>query len=251
MDNQNVQAHNGGPDPRMKATTAKHAFGSGRTRTSRYATKHPPVPALLAKVLTKFRWTYSDIVADPLGAICLATHPVQSHWELMVALFKLDDIVWIGRDCWDTGKPGHRYRFRPAGDWLKKSICPGAYICPNTFKPSVYIRSNANIAERRFMVIESDTLDKNQIGAVFRFVAETFEEMTIRAIVDTGNKSVHGWFDYPSSSSLPLLRKLLAALNCDDAMFGPSQPARLPGIVRPETGRFQRIIYFNDCEEED
>lgn len=36
----------------------------------------------------------------------------------------------------------------------------------------------------------------------------------------------------------------LPAIGCDPAMFRPVQASRLPGVIRPETGRYQRLIYF-------
>ena len=198
---------------------------------------------LLHAVLTDCAWSLEEIKADPRNDL---REPPEEHWQLVVALFaeKFPAAnVWIGRDKRDTGKPGHRWRFKTGGGWLKFAICPGELICPNSFRPGSYHRSNENVVGHHFLVVESDTLG-HKVGAVFRFMAEEFS-MPVRMVVDTGGKSLHGWFDYPPADTLGKLRKVLPVLQCDPAMFTPSQPCRLPGAVRKETGRWQRLIYFS------
>jgi hypothetical protein len=59
--------------------------------------------------------------------------------------------------------------------------------------------------------------------------------LNLRAIVNSGNKSLHGWFDQPTKAQLEQLKIILPAWGFDRAMFTPSQPCRLAGVVRPDT----------------
>ena len=56
--------------------------------------------------------------------------------------------------------------------------------------------------------------------------------MRLRAIINTGGKSLHAWFEPPNSEQEAELRIILPALGFDSAMFRPSQPCRLPGVLR-------------------
>ena len=87
--------------------------------------------------------------------------------------------------------------------------------------------------------------NRNREGclAMIRWIAEGCG-LTLRAVVDAGNKSCHGWFDRPSDAFVNELVAMAAGLGLDPATFRPTQPARLPGWKR-ETGRFQRLLYLN------
>jgi hypothetical protein len=174
----------------------------------------------------------------------------QEDWRLALRLFDPNDVVWIGTKKNDSANDTHPHewidfcktRFRPASEWLKENQCPGILTCPNTFRRGTCSRRDAEVIALRFLVVESDTLNKNQVCAVFKWV----EQFTrLRAIVDTAGKSLHGWFEIPEPDVLGQLETILPKLGCDNAMFVPSQPCRLPGAHRVETGRVQSLIYLN------
>ncbi len=173
-----------------------------------------------------------------------------NDWKLILKLFAPDDVVWIGAKKNDSANDTHppewidycKTRFRPAAEWIKESACPGILTCPNTFKPGTHSRRDADILDRRFLVMESDILDKNQVCAVFKWT-EQFTKL--RAIVDTAGKSLHAWFEMPAPDVLGQLETILPQLGCDDAMFIPSQPCRLPGGYRPDTGRMQSLLFLD------
>ena len=72
--------------------------------------------------------------------------------------------VWIG-DVFSSGKPEHRTHFRSIADWYQIGPCMGNYTCGSTFKPGSFRRCNENLNGQRFLVIESDTLAKDEVGA--------------------------------------------------------------------------------------
>jgi len=124
-------------------------------------------------------------------------------------------VVWIG-NTYDSGKAEHGKHFRPAADWLKESSVTYPLICPATFKNNSTARSNENILARRFLVVESDTLPKDQVGAVFKWLRDRVG-LDLIAIVDTAGKSLHGWFRYPAHEyQVDELKLILPALGSDN-----------------------------------
>lgn len=162
-------------------------------------------------------------------------------WQLLLSLFPPDDVVWIG-DMKDTGQPRHSTHFQSVKDWLKSKAAPGPLIVPSAFRPSTYSRSKVNVIARRFLVVESDTLTKAESCAVFSWCRQF---MRLRAVVDTGGKSVHGWFDTLSPAYEAELVRILPELGCDRALFNTAQPVRLPGHKRPEKETMQALLYLD------
>ena len=194
----------------------------------------------LPKILADHRWTYNDIVKDTKTPI--DENPA-IHWRHIVELFREDDRIWIGYTH-DSGRAEHTRNFRPARSWLAGNGIMGPLTCPSTFRDGSFSRSNENVLDRRFLVVESDVLTKDQVGAVFKWLRDEVG-MTLRAIVDTGGKSLHGWFDYPKAAILEELKLILPQLGCDPGMFRQSQPCRMPGVLRGEN--YQKLIYFDRC----
>ncbi len=156
-------------------------------------------------------------------------------------LFHPDDIIWCG-DKYDSGKPKHRRNFKPAREWLSLSRVIGPLTVPSTFKAGSESRSRANVVARRYLVVESDSLTKPQTLALFWWCRRYLK---MRAIVDTGGKSLHGWFDVRGVSSRVIeeLAMILPELGADPALFRDAQPCRLPGWQRTP-GRFQRLLFL-------
>jgi hypothetical protein len=103
------------------------------------------------------------------------------------------------------------------------------------------------VLQKKFLVIESDILNKSQMGSV---IAWCRQFMRLRAIVDTGGKSLHGWFDQPEPEIESELKLILPNLGrrgeqetLDSALFKPSQPCRLPGKTRG--GKIQSLLYLD------
>jgi hypothetical protein len=200
--------------------------------------RHPQMAQIQKELLDKFAWSYDSIIADSDDAI---HEPVEQHYYQILGLFADHDIVWCGRDVQDTGCPKHAYRFRPVREWFAETSCPGQFIAPSTFRPGTYSRRAVNVVERKFLVVESDTLGHDGIGAIFRWL-DVRIGLRLRAVVDTAGKSLHGWFEYPKAHILESLEDWLPRLGCDPNMFNPAQPCRLPGALRD--GRYQRLIFM-------
>jgi hypothetical protein len=175
----------------------------------------------------------------------------RNDWRSLLQLFTPDDVVWIGRGPTDSAGADAspdwqaycKTRFRPVSDWLRETTAPGNFTCPSTFKSGITSRSNDNVITRRYLVVESDSLNKNDVCAVFRWM-EQFSRL--RAIVDTAGRSLHGWFEMPKLSALDELKIILPQLGCDPALFKPAQPCRLPGAIRADKeNRVQSLLYLD------
>jgi hypothetical protein len=120
----------------------------------------------------------------------------------------------------------------------------GNYTCGSSFKPGSYSRSNENCNGTRFMVVESDTLPKDEVGAIFAYINRRLR-FNLHAIIDTAGKSLHGWFDAPRNARTEAhLKAVLTVFGCDPKLFTYSQPVRVPGAYRD--GRLQRIVWLKE-----
>lgn len=169
-------------------------------------------------------------------------------WRLLLGVLPREDRVWIG-ERYETGNPEHVKRFREVSTWLaQEEFCPGPLICPANFKPGTFSRAGASVVDTNFVIVESDTLTKEQVSSVFRWLQESWH---LVAIVDSGNKSLHGWFQRPLCVSTEVWSKnkvVLEGLGCDTAMLRPSQPCRLPGCRRNGTLGWQHLRYLDHME---
>lgn len=191
----------------------------------------------LDRILKEYRWSYDQIGQDTKSS--LSENP-RDHWRNILGLFEEGDMVWAG-NMHDTGKPKHASNFRSAGCWLAGEQPQGMLTCPASFRSNSISRSNDNVLHRRFLVVESDVLSRDQVGAVFKWLRDEVG-LNLRAVVDTAGKSLHAWFDYPKAAVVDQLRVVLPQLGCDPGLFRPSQPCRLPGALRD--GRYQKLIYL-------
>ena len=117
---------------------------------------------------------------------------------------------------------------------------PGQFTCPGVFKCGIHSRSNHNVLLRRYLVVESDVLTKDQIGGVFSWCQQF---MRLRAVVDTAGKSLHGWFAAPGAEAEKELKAILPELGCDPSLFKVAQPCRRPGAARD--GKTQALLYLD------
>jgi hypothetical protein len=212
--------------------------------------------ASLAEILKTF--AFSPVDFFELSPIRLLADPA-NDWRLLLQRFKPDDVLWIGGkfdscadDAPETKKENCRRHFRPVADWLKERQAPEQFTCPSIFKSGTHSRCNDAVTQRRYLVIESDLLSKDEMSAVINWGRQF---MRLRAIVDTGRRSLHGWFDAPPLEIEAELRIILPNLGrgaedkptLDPALFKLAQPCRLPGAWR-EPGKIRQALLYLDLE---
>jgi hypothetical protein len=193
----------------------------------------------LEGVLEEFEWPYEAIVES--SPLLVAHREREEQYRLWLKLWPPHATIWIG-DVTDSGSEEHKSHFRSIADWYPVGPEMGNYTCGAMFRPGSTSRSNGSVERRQFLIVESDVLSRDEVGAVFRFMQKRLR-FPMHCIVDTGGKSLHGWFSAPADAGmLARLRAGLTGLGCDPKMFNPSQPARLPGALRD--GKVQKLIWL-------
>jgi hypothetical protein len=212
----------------------------------------------------------------------LNTSPVRlvgepyEDWRLFLSgLFEPEDLVWCG-ERFDSG-PEHTENFRTVNKWLNRKYPWGPLVSVATFNGQVLQsgeRKRSSMRWKRYHIIELDhTPSYETQGAV---IAWTRRHLHLRAIVDTGGKSLHALFQQPQWSWWPAydkadpyaarrsrdiqrqrwteqyyeLRKLWALLEgagCDPAMFDRCLTTRLPGVERNVETKvnIQQLLYLD------
>ena len=190
------------------------------------------------RYLNHYAWDPADMAEE--SPVRLETP--QEQYKAFLSLFNDADNLWIG-NITDSGR--HPQNFRLAEEWKGLEEPIGQFTTGAVFKPATISRSNDTVDVRLYLVVESDTLTKPQMGAVFQLMRDLFR-MKMYAVVDTAGKSLHGWFEMPPKKEwLEQLKAFLVPLGCDPATFKPSQPVRIPGAKRNE--RMQSLLWF--CKE--
>ncbi len=186
-----------------------------------------------------FRWPMAQILED--SPLLVAEREAEDQFRTWLKLWPACSTVWIG-DVYSSGKPEHRAHFRPVAEWYQIGPVMGNYTCGSSFKPGSFRRSNESLNGQRFMVIESDTLGHDEIGAVFSYLRRRLH-YGLHCIIDTAGKSLHGWFDAPRNKIWEnRLKAGLEVFGCDPKVFTYSQPVRVPGAWRD--GKLQRLIWL-------
>lgn len=193
------------------------------------------------ELFENFHWPFAQILED--SPLLVAERDAEDQFRTWLKLWPAHCHVWIG-DIYSSGKPEYRTHFRPIADWYQIGPVMGNYTCGSSFKPGSYARSNANCNGTRFMVVESDTLAKDEVGAIFAYLNRRLH-FNLHAIIDTAGKSLHGWLDAPRDKRIEArLKAVLTVFGCDPKLFTYSQPVRVPGAYRD--GKLQRIVWLKD-----
>ena len=186
-----------------------------------------------------FRWPMAQILAD--SPLLVADRDAEQQFRTWLKLWPACSRVWIG-DIYSSGKPEHQTHFRPIADWYQIGPVMGNYTCGSSFKPGSFRRSNDNLNGHRFLVVESDILTRDEVGAVFAYLSRRLR-YRLHCIIDTAGKSLHGWFDAPPNKVFEnRLKAGLQVFGCDPKVFTYSQPVRVPGAWRD--GKLQRLIWL-------
>jgi hypothetical protein len=101
---------------------------------------------------------------------------------------------------------------------------------------------------RRFLVVEGDKINginipKDTQAAVLLHLGE---RAPLSLVVDSGGKSLHGWFFVAGKTDdqlAPFFRRA-CTLGADKMLWGRAQFARMPDGTR-DTGKRQHILFFN------
>ena len=203
------------------------------------AIAHDEALAILAnrdEIYEKYHWHFPD---NPLNS--------SDSYAAFLTIWDPRDVIWVG-EVYNTGNRGGDH-FKPAEDWArsKVNLCGNHFTCASTFRPGSLDRTNKEVLTTPYLVIEFDNLAKDkeenrQRGAALLNYIQSRFGLVLRMVVDSGNKSLHGWFvnEGITGQTKFLLRQLGADINT----MRPSQPVRLPGAIR-ENGNTQSILWIS------
>ena len=252
------------PDREIQAAVQK-AFAEHQAGGT---VRPPPKPAPIVKdgqaVLRKIiaQGSFSD-EADfwETSPVRLNGDPSQDTALLLQTRFNPGDLIFIG-NRYEDGIIGRNIRAAAAWiEFFKAGRTAGPFIIVNPFtgKPAPKksgdgetYRGDRSVAAFRHCLIEFDNLSRED---QLRFWSAA--RLPIVALIDSGGKSIHAWLDVEKlggvSSSDEWTRKVksglyeqaLIPMGVDRACCNQSRLSRLPGCVRTETGKFQRLIWLS------
>ena len=168
--------------------------------------------------------------------------------EVLSVLFNAGDLVCVGYNM-VQGETAQFAEILPQANQYQ-------FIVPNrmsalrgtTQDDRDTFRSLANTGPREFMVIESDSVSKAEQARILSHLA-TLLPLTL--VVDSGGKSLHGWYacrDVPEAH-LRLFMDYAARLGADPHTWPRCQWVRMPGGTRYGAEAFdtrrQCLLYFD------
>jgi len=232
-----------GPVVKSKAQLIKeyHERSKWRSRMREKAVLQRKAKEALPKILKDFAWSPRQVMDE--SPVKMTAEQAKQAWRMHVSLFRPTDWIWIG-DRHHSGPVHGVGHIRTAERWLMRSSIPdGQLICSCLFSPGSKDRTDEKAYLRPFLVLESDTLSFAESCALFRWCRQF---LTLRAIVFSGNKSLHAWFNYPKTvEAMRQAHAILPMLGFDERLIvGRSQPSRLAGAIR-DNGRTQHLIWFD------
>jgi hypothetical protein len=189
----------------------------------------------LPKILAKFR------------PASWPPNPIEMSVPLFLrrlSVFRRVDHIWIGNER-DSGRPMFATHFRTLTEWQKAppplnwSFTSGAAFVPGSFS-----RSAANIKSLRTLILESDALGGADTYAVARWVEEEFT-LPLLALVHSGNRSLHCYFEHPGAEWVGLYRPALVEAGfCAASLRSLVQPMRLANQVRANNQAVQHLLWL-------
>ena len=101
----------------------------------------------------------------------------------------------------------------------------------------------SNTGPRRFLVLEFDGISRDTQAAVLLHLAE---RAPLTLAVDSGGKSIHGWFfcEGKTDEQLRPFFRMACGLGADPATWNRSQFVRMPD-GRRDNGNRQHVLFFN------
>ena len=229
------------------------------TREARKRKEREQARKDLPVILNQYNSSFYDLLdSSPIRIDDGVINPQESliMLDALFGPFGDDYCVWNGRDHFDTGPE----TFRPIGDWLEHGL-RGKLITTCLF-PNDGGAGRTNERARKtglwpYVVIECDEIFQDPDTGVFRkpVTREEKEEnlknglaiidylraagMVLQAVVYTGNKSTHAYFDNPGKKFRGYLENVCSCLKIDNSFSVPVQPWRLPGFLHEKK--------FDDC----
>jgi len=177
------------------------------------------------------------------------------------SMFPAEAFLFIG-DFYDLGVIGKN--IRRADEWVhffQDGGKAGPFIIINPLSGNTALkksgdgetfRGDLNVKSYLHCLVEFDHLSHED-----QFAFWSGFKLPVKALVDTGGKSIHAWLDVSKLASVQtpeewdrdIKRRLydenLIPMGVDGACKNPARLSRLPGCDRPDKGTIQRLIWFS------
>jgi hypothetical protein len=193
------------------------------------------------ELAAQIKETRGTLIAKFRGTLSPAPAKISSV-ELLSCCFKSNDVLWIGQE-FHSG-PKYADHFRPLAEWIRRPPPPNwDFTTGATFWPKSCDRKSESIAQRRYLILESDQASQEEQWAMLAW-ARAELGLKLKFVVHSGNKSCHGWFHWPGESWLREHQPALEAMGFDPNTMRKSQPVRLGGAIHLKTRKRQEILWI-------
>lgn len=242
--------------PRRAVTRVWEADGDLAKLTDQDADGNPGAKE---ECLVRFRRTPATLIAESSPG-----HLNVSALDAIGRLFGPDDIINMQETALAAGP---LVKVSDLENFLAKHQCgldDFKFLNPAVFKKlegvanplhpkrKITQRCNENVKARRWVVLEMDSKEDAKLERFNTFALCMAQYAPLVLAVDTGNKSIHFWFD--ADGVKPPIRRGFFALAClhgaDPRLAVKSQIARMPNVSSGGEGRGpQKVLYWDPREE--
>ena len=207
--------------------------------------------------------TEADLWED--SPVRLTGEPAADAVLLMENRYDGNDLLWTA----DRHEPGTPSTIKPVCEWImlitagKIKLPPFFIINPLTGLPApkksgdgITYRGDDNVKRFRYCMAEFDNLSRED---QIKFWSAC--KLPIRALIDSGNKSIHAIIDVQKLANVQnlsdwathikgrLYNQILVPMGVDAACSNPSRLSRLPGHYREEKKSFQKLLWLSPKED--
>ena len=194
---------------------------------------------------------YGECEIWDASPVRIETTPPEDAILLLETLYTPEDMLFAGERYGSTVKTAADWlaAFR-AGHPIPPHIMPnaltGTMALTKDGRPS--LRADACVKSFRFAVAEFDGLSRDDQLRFWWAV-----NLPVCALIDSGGKSLHAWIridgvgtasQWTDQVERLLFGRYLIPLGCDAACRNEARLSRLPGHLRSEKGRWQRLLYL-------
>jgi hypothetical protein len=229
------------------ANAYKRDYSGGTPPTPRVEFE-PYDPDLLAEVAARVPFEVTDDWLAEVSPECVLDVTPGAFLDV---LFRPGETVWCGKHDADQGdlyRIGDRESAANMIEYFKNSREGAKYLINPVSGQDINgsVRSEPNLTDFRHLLIENDEAPPDLwLAMVVQLHAP------ILALIESGRRSTHAVIRLTATNKAEFLeqanyyRRQLIPLGADkNAGNKPLQLTRLPGVVRQETGKLQRLLYL-------
>jgi len=209
----------------------------------------------LRKLLERHRWDRAEVWEESpqrLDDPAMILDP--RHF--LATLYPPEEVLWTG--AVHQSGPEHARRWRTCAEWQAAGANElGPMVTPALWLPGTVSRAAAQVRETPYVVVDFDgiggvkpkTPEEREAHvadslAQIRWLREVLD-WRLAAIIATGGKGLHAWFEQPGPEELESLRGAAPVLGIDAGLIGrPEHPCRLPGQKHEGTGKLSELLWL-------